>query len=124
MSYFCPMNRKTAYLLAPSMEEWLPEDYLARFIMKVMEDLDISRLERADTGRGSAAYYPRHSGYRCWSMGTRRASSSVAKSSGWPTARCLSLHCGRGNHPDLDTLVTFRRRCLDELSDLFRKDWN
>lgn len=58
MSHFRPIGRKTAYLLPPSVEEWLPEDHLARFIVEVVEGLDLIRLERGYAGRGSTAYHP------------------------------------------------------------------
>ena len=58
MSRFRPIDRKTAYLLPPSVEDWLPEDHLARFIVEAMEQLDLSNLVRAYAGRGSAAYHP------------------------------------------------------------------
>ncbi|HTJ55112.1 MAG TPA: hypothetical protein VL380_06820 [Nitrosospira sp.] len=47
MSHFRPIGRKAAYLLPPSVEEWLPEDHLARFIVKVVDGLDLGRLEQA-----------------------------------------------------------------------------
>ncbi|CDQ09320.1 protein of unknown function [Acidithiobacillus ferrivorans] len=31
MAHFIDPDRKTCYLLPPSMEDWLPEDHLARF---------------------------------------------------------------------------------------------
>ena len=36
MSHFRPIGRKAAYLLPPSVEEWLPEDHLAPFIVEVV----------------------------------------------------------------------------------------
>ena len=47
MSPFRPMDRKTAYLLPPSVEEWLPEAHLARFIVEVVDGLVVRRLEKA-----------------------------------------------------------------------------
>ena len=47
------------YLLPPSLQEWLPEDHLARFIADVAGQLDLATIynayERKD-GRGMAAY--------------------------------------------------------------------
>jgi hypothetical protein len=36
MSHFRSIDRKTAYLRPPSVEEWLPEDHLAPFIVEVV----------------------------------------------------------------------------------------
>lgn len=58
MSRFRPIDRKADYLLPPSLDDWLPEDHLARFILEAIERLDLSALTRAYGGRGSAAYHP------------------------------------------------------------------
>src|SRR6266481_7529898 len=48
-------------LLAPSLQQWLPEGHLARFIADVTEQLDLSAIysayDRRD-GRGQAGYHP------------------------------------------------------------------
>ncbi len=52
MSRFIPTDRKTAYLLPPSMEDWLNEDHLACFVVEVIDQLDLSALTRKYAGRG------------------------------------------------------------------------
>ena len=56
----CDLNQ--AYLLPPSLQDWLPEGHLARFVAEVVETLDLSEIyakyEERD-GRGLAAYDPR-----------------------------------------------------------------
>src|SRR5258708_6308112 len=48
-------------LLAPSLQQWLPEGHLARFLADVTEQLDLSAIysayDRPD-GRGQAGYHP------------------------------------------------------------------
>lgn len=44
MAHFLDADRKTDYLLPPSMDDWLPEGHLARFTVEVIEQLDLSRL--------------------------------------------------------------------------------
>ncbi|EQD61295.1 transposase, IS4 family protein [mine drainage metagenome] len=58
MAHFIDPDRKTSYLLPPSMEDWLPEGHLARFIVEVIEQLDLSRLVKQYAGRGCKAYHP------------------------------------------------------------------
>jgi hypothetical protein len=58
MSRFRPIDRDTDFLLPPSVQEWLPEGHLARYVVDVVEGLDLSGLERAYAGRGSDAYHP------------------------------------------------------------------
>lgn len=55
MSRFVPADRDTAYLLPPSVDEWLPGDHLARFVVEVIEQLDLRELTGQYAGRGSAA---------------------------------------------------------------------
>ncbi len=40
MSNFRPIDRKTAYLLPPSVDDWLSEDHLARFVVDIVDQLD------------------------------------------------------------------------------------
>ena len=58
MSHFVTVDRDTAYLLPPSVDEWLPQNHLAHFVLEVIEQLDLSDLTRQYTGRGSAAHHP------------------------------------------------------------------
>ena len=55
---FHPIDRDTDFLLPPSVQEWLPEAHLARYVVDVVEQLDLSAMERAYAGRGSDAYHP------------------------------------------------------------------
>ena len=54
MSRFVPIDRETAYLLPPSVDEWLPKDHLARFVLEVIEQLDLSDLLHQYAGLGWA----------------------------------------------------------------------
>lgn len=118
MSRFRPVDRKTSYLLPPSVEDWLPEDHLARFIVEAMERIDLSPLTRAYAGRGSAAYHPEVLlsllvyGYANGVFSSRKIERATYDSVAF-------RYLGAGSHPDHDTLATFRRRFLDELSGIF-----
>jgi len=37
MSNFRTIDRETGFLLPPSVDEWLPEKHLARFVVEVVE---------------------------------------------------------------------------------------
>jgi hypothetical protein len=47
MSNFRPINRDTGFLLPPSVDEWLPQRHLARFVVEVIDGLDLSGLVKA-----------------------------------------------------------------------------
>jgi hypothetical protein len=40
MSNFRQVDRQTGFLLPPSVDEWLPERHLARFVVEVIDGLD------------------------------------------------------------------------------------
>lgn len=120
MSRFHPVDRQTGYLLPPSVDDWLPEGHLARFIVEVVEGLDLSALEKAYAGRGSAAYHPSVMlsllvyGYANGVFSSRKIERATYDSVAF---RFLAA----GSHPDHDSLASFRRRFLDELSGLFEQ---
>ena len=54
MSNFRPIDRETGFLLPPSVDEWLPERHLARFVVEVIAGLDLRidrRAARAGVGQ-------------------------------------------------------------------------
>lgn len=58
MSNFRPIDRDTGFLLPPSVDEWLPEKHLARFVVEVIDGLDLRAMSGAYRGSGSASYHP------------------------------------------------------------------
>ena len=51
MSNFRPIDRQTGFLLPPSVDEWLPEKHLGRFVVEVIDGLDLRVCSQ--TGRAS-----------------------------------------------------------------------
>ena len=118
MSNFILTDRKTDYLLPPSVDDWLTQDHLARFVVEVIDGLDLSNLSRQYAGRGSKAHHP----------ATLLAILVYGYSTGVFSSRKLEMatydsvafrYIAAGSHPDHDTLATFRRRFIDELAGLF-----
>jgi transposase len=112
------VDRDTAYLLPPSVDEWLPENHLARFIVEIVDELDVSALEGAYTGSGSDAYHPRMMLallFYCYATGTFSSRKMEAATYESVPVRYVAAN----QHPDHDTICTFRRRFLAPLSDLF-----
>jgi transposase len=107
MGRFVPVDRQTQYLLPPSVQQWLPEDHLARFVVEVLEQIDLAALERVYTGRGSAAHHPQVLlGLLIYGYATGFSSRAIerATTTRWPfaTSRPTPIH-----H---DTIASFRRR--------------
>lgn len=51
MARFVPVDRDTQFLFPPSVQEWQSEDHLARFIVDIVEQLDLSATEQGYVGR-------------------------------------------------------------------------
>src|SRR5215813_5807235 len=58
MSNFRDVDRQTGFLLPPSVDEWLPQRHLARFVVEVIDGLDLRALVGRYRGSGSASYHP------------------------------------------------------------------
>jgi transposase len=118
MSRFIQFDRNQQYLLPPSVDEWLPEGHLARFIVEVIDQLDLSNLTRHYSGRGSAAYHPALLlallvyGYATGTFSSRKIERATYDSVAF---RFIAAN----HHPDHDTLAHFRKTFLVELEDLF-----
>ena len=55
-----PWTQDQAYLLPPSLRDWLPEDHLAWFILEVVSQLDLSAIEDAIQSKDSRGQRPYH----------------------------------------------------------------
>jgi len=49
-----PIDRDTGFLLPPSVDEWLAETHLARFVVEVIDGLDLTGMCKSYRGTGSA----------------------------------------------------------------------
>lgn len=118
MTRFVTVNRDTAYLLPPSVDDWLPQDHLARFAVEIVDQLDLSELTRQYRGTGSAAYHPTVMlglliyGYATGVYSSRRIETATYESVAF-------RYIAANTHPDHDSLCTFRKRFLKEIEALF-----
>jgi transposase len=118
MSNFRTIDRETKYLLPPSVDEWLPEKHLARFIGEVIDGLDLGRMSRAYRGSGSASYHPGMLlGILVYGYATGVFSSRKLERATYDSVAFRFL--AANDHPDHDTIATFRRRFLEEIEKLF-----
>jgi len=118
MSNFRPTDRRTGFLMPPSVEEWLPQRHLARFVVEVVDGLDLRTMSGAYRGSGSASYHPAVLlsllvyGYATGVFSSRRLERATYDS---VAMRFIAAN----DHPDHDTIATFRRRFLKEITALF-----
>jgi transposase len=109
------------FLLPPSLQDWLPEDHLARFVAEVTNTLDLSKIfgfyGRRD-GRGKAAYHPVMMvrlllyGYCVGILSSRRIERASYEDVAF-------RYLAADQHPDHDTIASFRQQHLPALGQIF-----
>jgi len=109
------------FLLPPSLQDWLPQDHLARFIAEITDRLDLREIyaayERKD-GRGLAAYHPLMlTRVLLYAYATGRASSRKIEQATYDELALRYLAANQ--HPDHDTIAQFRQQHLEPLARLF-----
>jgi len=117
--HVCDLNQP--FLVPPSLQDWLPEDHLARFVADVMNELDLSAVyqvyERHD-GRGLSAYHPLMLarlllyGYCIGVTSSRRIEKATHDDVAF-------RYLAADQHPDHDTIAGFRQQHLEALAGLF-----
>src|SRR5258707_7410790 len=118
MSNFRAIDRETGFLLPPSIDEWLPKQHLARFVVEVIDGLDLRAMAGSYRGSGSASYHPALLlgivvyGYATGVFSSRKLERATYDSVAF---RFIAAN----DHPDHDTIATFRRRFLKEIEALF-----
>ncbi len=120
MPEFKSSDRNQLFLLPPSIQDWLPEDHLARFILDIVEQLDLRAIFDKYNNKGTQAYSPRmlvsllFYGYATGVFSSRKLERGTYDS--------VALRFVAANtHPDHDTIANFRRRFHVELAQLFQQ---
>lgn len=115
---FIPTNREQQYLFPPSIQDWLPEVHLARFVVEIVSQLNLRPLAETYAGKGFKAYHPKillsllFYGYATGVFSSRKIEQATYDSVAF---RFISAN----THPDHDTIATFRKRFLEELKPIF-----
>jgi transposase len=118
MSNFRQIDRETGFLLPPSVDEWLPERHLARFIVEVIAGLDLRSMSGSYRGSGSASYHPQVLlGLLVYGYATGVFSSRKLERATYDSVAFRFI--AANDHPDHDTIAAFRRRFLPQIEDLF-----
>ncbi len=115
---FIQLDRDTPYIFPPSVQDYLPEGHLARFVVEIIDGLDLSHLSAAYSGKGSKPYHPAmlvallFYGYATGVFSSRKLEKASHDSI------AFRYVCANTN-PDHDTIASFRKRFLKELEALF-----
>ena len=118
MSNFRPIDRQTGFLLPPSVDEWLPQRHLARFVVEVVDGLDLRTMSDSYRGSGSASYHPRLLlGVLVYGYATGVFSSRKLERATYDSVAFRFI--AANEHPDHATIAAFRRRFLSDIARLF-----
>jgi len=115
---FVLLDRDTPQLFPLSVQDYLPEKHLARFVVDIVDQLDLSHLVSAYAGTGSKPYHPAllvallFYGYSTGVFSSRKLSQASYDSI------AFRFICAN-THPDHRTIADFRKRFLKELEALF-----
>jgi len=119
---FRPYLPEQDLLLPPSLREWLPDNHLVYFVSEVVDQLDLSAIDRVyeEEDRGQPPYHPRMMtkilvyGYCVGVFSSRRIQKRLVEDVAF---RVLAA----GNQPDFRTIADFRKLHLAALEELFRQ---
>lgn len=118
MHKFREYDRVTQYLLPPSLDDWLPKKHLARFVVDIIDQLDLKKITSSYSHIGEKGYDPKillgmiFYGYATGVFSSRKIEEK--------SYTCLAFrYIGANQHPDHDTIANFRKRFLKELKSLF-----
>jgi transposase len=118
---FRPCSLDQPFLLPPSLQDWLPENHLARFVAEITETLDLSEIYacyKRNDGRGLAAYHPLLlTRLLLYAYATGRTSSRRIEQATYDDLAFRYLAADQ--HPDHDTIASFRQQHLEALAGLF-----
>jgi transposase len=116
---FFEIDRKQPFI-PPDMDKWIPEDHLARFILEIVEKLDLSEIRSSysELTRGQKAYPPDMMvSLIFYCLVTGILSSRKMERATW---ELIPVRFITGDlHPDHDTIAAFRNRMKDALDKIF-----
>ena len=108
-------------MMPPSLDDWLPEGHLARFISDVVTEMDLRAIYQSydeKDGRGQAAYHPLMMvkvlfyGYCVGVVASRKIEAATYD-------HVAFRYLAANEHPDHDSIAEFRRRHLPAMMALF-----
>ena len=120
MISFKGADREQISFMPHNLNDWLPEDHLARFVVDIVSKMDLCHVYSRYTGKGSTPYDPKlllsliFYGYSTGVFSSRKIETATYDS--------IAFRFIAGNHhPDHDTISSFRKKFLPELKGWFKE---
>ena len=106
---FVNIDRNTPMFLPPDLRDWLPENHIVHFIIDAVGQLNLNSFKINNRGSGSEQYPPSMMlVLLIYCYATGRFSSRAIESATYSDVAVRYI-CGGEQHPDHDTICTFRR---------------
>lgn len=120
MISFKGADREQVSFMPHNLNDWLPEDHLARFVVDIVGKMDLRHIYLNYSGKGSIPYDPKlllsllFYGYSTGIFSSRKIETATYDS--------VAFRFIAGNHhPDHDTVSSFRKKFLPELKGWFKE---
>lgn len=120
MTSFIGADRDQISFMPHDLNDWLPEDHLARFVVDIVDKMDLCQVYSSYSGKGSTPYDPKlllsliFYGYSTGVFSSRKIETASYDS--------VAFRFISGNHhPDHDTIASFRKKHLPELKGWFKE---
>jgi transposase len=116
---FRTVDRDMDFFLPPSIQEWLPQGHLARFVVEIVDELDLSPLlSRYKSNGGKEPYHPSMLlGLLFYGYATKIFSSREIEKATYDSIAFRFIAANQ--HPDHDTIAHFRKTHLKQIKNLF-----
>lgn len=120
MISFIGADREQISFMPHDLNEWLPEDHQARFVVDIVSKMDLRQVYSGYSGKGSTPYDPKlllsliFYGYSTGVFSSRKIETSTYDS--------VAFRFIAGNHhPDHDTISSFRKKFLPQMKGWFKE---
>ena len=120
MAKYKEYHQSQIMLMPPSLEEKVPEGHLARYISRVVDELDIREIEEGYSDLGCRAYHPRMLlklliyGYSIGIRSSRRIQKETRED-------VVFMWLSGMQEPDFRTVSDFRKARIGDIKELFRQ---
>lgn len=115
---FIIMDRDTPDMLPACVQDYVPENHLVRFIVEIVDQLDLQPIVNTYAGKGKKPFHPALlASLIFYSYATGTFSSRKMEKNTYDSLAYRFI-C-TNTHPDHDTIANFRKRFLKELGELF-----
>ena len=114
-------RRRQATLLPPSVEDYVPQDHPARFVVAAVEQIDLSAIHASYSKTHGCKSYDPAMLLSLWICGYIEGIRSSRTLEAAEQHQLKFMYVAAGQTPDHDTLARFRKQHREHLHDVFRQ---